>query len=202
MWYLCLINGLFGHLLSMEFISNGFAGLILSLVCFLLFVFQWLLFFYSFFLLLDDGRIKTREHWPLEHPVLLSQGENHHFYFLYKGDYWQWQNQRCLSEVTWPWRWHHGMCSELDLGNVSEITLNLLKKSHDLLAHLQLKFLVASLCLITWRNQYLFSTQLTFPCPIQGYRTQVQSCWGFTQHVGANHSGMNLQYPGIGIVTS
>lgn len=46
------------------------------------------------------------------------------------------------------------------------------------------------------KNSTLFSTQPTFACPVQGCRTQVRSRWGFTQHVGANHPGMNLQYPG------
>jgi hypothetical protein len=41
-----------------------------------------------------------------------------------------------------------------------------------------------------------FSTQRTFPCPVQGCRTQIRSQWGFTQHIRANHSGMDLQYPG------
>ena len=40
----------------------------------------------------------------------------------------------------------------------------------------------------------LFPTQQTFPCPVQGCRTQVRSRWGFTQHVRANHHGMDLQY--------
>jgi hypothetical protein len=39
-------------------------------------------------------------------------------------------------------------------------------------------------------------TQQTFPCPVQGCRTQVRSRWGFTQHVRAKHPGMDLQYPG------
>lgn len=39
-------------------------------------------------------------------------------------------------------------------------------------------------------------TRQTFSCPVQGCRTQVRSRWGFTQHVTANHHGMNLQYPG------
>jgi hypothetical protein len=46
------------------------------------------------------------------------------------------------------------------------------------------------------RESILFPTQQTFPCPVQGCRTQVRSHWGFTQHVGANHPGMDLQYPG------
>jgi hypothetical protein len=41
-----------------------------------------------------------------------------------------------------------------------------------------------------------FPTQQTFPCPVEGCRTQVGSHWGFTQHVGATHAGMDLQYPG------
>ena len=41
-----------------------------------------------------------------------------------------------------------------------------------------------------------FPTQQTFPCPVQGCRTQVRSHWGFTKHVRAKHSGMDLQYPG------
>ena len=40
------------------------------------------------------------------------------------------------------------------------------------------------------------STQQTFPCPAQGCRTQVQSSWGFSQHVNSAHHGMILQYPG------
>ena len=39
-------------------------------------------------------------------------------------------------------------------------------------------------------------TRQTLPCPVQGCCTQVQSRWGFTQHVGANHPGMDLQYLG------
>ena len=46
------------------------------------------------------------------------------------------------------------------------------------------------------RSSKKISTQQTFPCPVQGCRTQVRSRWGFTQHVGANHHGMDLQYPG------
>jgi hypothetical protein len=46
------------------------------------------------------------------------------------------------------------------------------------------------------KKSILFPTQQTFPCPVQGCRTQVRSRWGFTQHVGANHPGMVLQYPG------
>lgn len=38
----------------------------------------------------------------------------------------------------------------------------------------------------------------TFSCPVQGCRTQIRSCWGFTQHVRVNHPGMDLQYPGLG----
>jgi hypothetical protein len=42
----------------------------------------------------------------------------------------------------------------------------------------------------------LSSTHRTFPCPVQGCRTQVRSRWGFTQHVRANHpAGLDLQYP-------
>ena len=40
------------------------------------------------------------------------------------------------------------------------------------------------------------TTQQTFPCPVQGCRTQVRSRWGFTQHVGAKHPGMDLQFSG------
>ena len=49
------------------------------------------------------------------------------------------------------------------------------------------------------RHPKKISTQLIFPCPVQGCRTQVRSCWGFTQHVRANHpaSGMDLQYLGL-----
>ena len=39
-------------------------------------------------------------------------------------------------------------------------------------------------------------TRQTLPCPVQGCHTQVRSCWGFTQHVGANHPGIDLQYKG------
>ena len=46
------------------------------------------------------------------------------------------------------------------------------------------------------KKSILFPTQQTFPCPVQGCRTQVRSRWGFTQHVGAKHPGMDLQYPG------
>jgi hypothetical protein len=46
------------------------------------------------------------------------------------------------------------------------------------------------------KKSIFVSTQQTFPCPVQGCRTQVRSHWGFTQHVQANHSGMDLQYPG------
>lgn len=46
------------------------------------------------------------------------------------------------------------------------------------------------------KKSVLFSIQPTFPCPVQGCRTQVRSGWGFTQHIGANHPGLNLQYLG------
>jgi len=47
------------------------------------------------------------------------------------------------------------------------------------------------------RKSLVFPTQQTFPCPVQGCRTQVRSHWGFkfTQHVGAKHPGMDLQMP-------
>ena len=41
----------------------------------------------------------------------------------------------------------------------------------------------------------LSPTQQTFPCPVQGCRTQVRLRGGFTQHVRAKHPGMDLQYP-------
>ena len=47
-------------LLSAELVSNAFGGLISSLVCFLLLDFGCLPFFYSVFLLLNDGGITTR----------------------------------------------------------------------------------------------------------------------------------------------
>lgn len=46
------------------------------------------------------------------------------------------------------------------------------------------------------KKSLLLPTQPTFPCPVQGCRTQVRSSWGFTQHVGAKHPGLDLQYPG------
>lgn len=45
------------------------------------------------------------------------------------------------------------------------------------------------------KKSKIFPIQQTFPCPVQGCRTQVRSRWGFTQHVGSIHPGMNLQYP-------
>jgi hypothetical protein len=46
------------------------------------------------------------------------------------------------------------------------------------------------------KKSTLLPTQQTFPCPVQGCRTQVRSRRGFTQHVGAKHPGTDLQYPG------
>lgn len=46
------------------------------------------------------------------------------------------------------------------------------------------------------KKSTLFPTQQTFPCPVAGCRTQVRSSWGFSQHVNADHRGMDLQYPG------
>ena len=48
------------------------------------------------------------------------------------------------------------------------------------------------------KKSLLFSAQQTrtFPCPVEGCRTQVRSHWGFTQHVRAIHPGIvDLQYP-------
>ena len=48
------------------------------------------------------------------------------------------------------------------------------------------------------KKSTLFSTQptqQTFPCPVEGCRTRVRSRWGFTQHLRANHPGMDIQYP-------
>src|ERR1700735_926668 len=40
-----------------------------------------------------------------------------------------------------------------------------------------------------------FPIKPTFPCPVQGCRTQIRSRWGFTQHIQAKHPGMVLKYP-------
>ena len=41
-----------------------------------------------------------------------------------------------------------------------------------------------------------FSSEQTFPCPVEGCRTQIQLQGGFTRHVEAKHPGSMLEYHG------